>query len=64
MSYYRKRKRGLVTVKFEVDPDDAATFLRQNGIPVFDESGRGLSEAFANLIPKALYFGRYLGGET
>jgi len=63
LSYYHRKRKGLVTIKFTVDPDDAATFLRQSGIPVYAETGAGLSEGFANLVARTLYFGRYGGGE-
>jgi hypothetical protein len=63
LDYYRRKRLGLVRITFTVDPDDASTFLRGHGVPVFAETGAALSQSFQNLIAKSLYFGRYRTGE-
>src|SRR5262249_45709405 len=61
LSYYHRKRQGLVNVKFAVDPDDAAEFLRMHGGRVLSETGPALSESFQNLIAKTLYFRKCTG---
>jgi len=56
-AYYHRKKKGLVVIRFEADPDDAAQFLREVGIRVTGEDGKSLSTAFSELLPRWLYGG-------